>query len=401
MKDTLLQAVEADLARPWNRLRFTPAVEARFEADTATRRSRHLQIAGILALVIYDLYIINDYAFRPEAVHIAAWIRFGLMTPLAIAALYCVRRGLSPFLRESAMAATIVVAMLLSNVIFYLSKSPYSFLDTFSFGLILLVGNIVFSLRFGFAIVSSLLCALIMAGFVASYEPMETEVKLNTFVVFTSSALFTLVANYRLEVSERQSYLLFLREQLRNQAALQDNQALAKISLTDPLTGVANRRHFDTMLEQRWDEALAENTVLGMLVIDIDHFKHYNDYYGHLQGDACLRQVAQEMQNHIRQEVDLVVRYGGEEFVVLLPNASASSTMRAAQRIRQGIETLAIPQAGPGVITVSVGAAALRPHKSMEPAALLSIADAALFQAKRAGRNRSVLAPLQDGPLTV
>ncbi|MFQ3789149.1 diguanylate cyclase [Halomonas sp. A29] len=399
MKETLLQAVESDLKRPWYRLRFSTAVEARFEADTSARRTRHLLIAGIVALVIYDLYIFNDYVIRPESMQTAAWIRFGLMTPVGIAALFWVRHGLSPAMREAAMSATLVLGMLCSSLIFYLSDSLYSFLDTFSFGLILVVGNILFSLRFGFALASSLLCGIIMAAFVMPYDYTDNAVKINTLVVFSSSAVFTLVANFRLEASERQAYLLLLREQLRANAAFHDNQALTKISITDPLTGVANRRHFDTMLEQRWDEALAENTVLGMLVIDIDHFKDYNDHYGHLQGDACLRQVAQEMQNHIRQEVDLVVRYGGEEFVVLLPNASASSTMRAAQRIRQGIEALAIPQAGPGVITVSVGAAALRPHQSMEPAILLSIADAALFQAKRAGRNRSVLAPLQDGPL--
>ncbi|QOR40968.1 GGDEF domain-containing protein [Billgrantia diversa] len=368
-------------------------------ADTSARRRRHLLIAGIVALVIYDLYIFNDYVIRPESMQTAAWIRFGLMTPLAILALYCVRLRLPPAIREATMAATLVLGMLCSSLIFYLSKSPYSFLDTFSFGLILVVGNILFSLRFSFALVSSLLCGVIMAAFVVPYDHTDSAVKINTLVLFVSSAVFTLLANFRLEASERQSYLLLLREQLRANAALHDNRALTKISITDPLTGVANRRHFDTMLELRWDEALAENTLLGMLVIDIDHFKSYNDHYGHLKGDACLRQVAQEMQNHIRNEVDLVVRYGGEEFVVLLPNASASSTMRAAQRIRQGIEALAIPRAGPGVITVSVGAAALRPHKSMESATLLSIADAALFQAKRAGRNRSVLAPLQDGPL--
>nr|WP_240936054.1 diguanylate cyclase [Halomonas bachuensis] len=380
-------------------MRFSAVVEDRFEADTSARRRRHLLIAGIVALVIYDLYILNDYVIRPESMQTAAWIRFGLMTPAAIVALYCVRRRLSPAMREATMAATLVLGMLCSSLIFYLSRSSYSFLDTFSFGLILVVGNILFSLRFGFALASSLLCGVIMTAFVVPYSYTDSAVKINTLVLFASSAVFTLLANFRLEASERQSYLLLLREQLRANAALHDNQALTKISITDPLTGVANRRHFDTMLELRWDEALAGNTVLGMLVIDIDHFKDYNDHYGHLKGDACLRQVAQEMQNHIRNEVDLVVRYGGEEFVVLLPNASVSSTMRAAQRIRQGIEALAIPQAGPGVITVSVGAAALRPHESMEPATLLSIADAALFQAKRAGRNRSVLAPLQDGPL--
>lgn len=402
MKETLLQAVESNLSRPWYRLRFSRAVEARFEADTSTRRSRHLVIAGIVALVIYDLYIFNDYVIRPESITTAAWIRFGLMTPIAIAALYSVHRGLSPAIREATMSAVLVLAMLCSNLIFFLFDSPYSFLDTFSFGLILVVANIFFSLRFGFAFGTSLLCWFIMAAFVVSYGHIDSAIKINTLVVFTSSAVFTLVANYRLEASERKSYLLLLREQLRANAALHDNQALAKISITDPLTGVANRRHFDSVLAQRWNEAIAERTMLGMLVIDIDCFKNYNDRYGHLPGDACLRQVAVEIQRHVRQEIDLVVRYGGEEFVVLLPNASASSAFQATERIRQGIEALAIPNEGvkhAPVVTVSIGAAVIRPVSDLAPSVLLARADEALYQAKRAGRNRSVLAPLQDGPL--
>lgn len=399
VKDTLLSAVEADLVRPWYRLRFSPAVEARFEADTSARRSRLLVIAGLLALVIYNLYIFNDYVIRPESLLTAAWLRFGLMTPLGLAALYAVYRGLSPILREATMAATIVIAMLLSSVNFYLSDSPYSFLDTFSFGLILLVGNIVFSLRFGFALASSLLCAVIMTSFVIPYGHTDNAVKINTLVVFASSAVFTLLANYRLEASERQAYLLLLRERLGNEATLQDNQTLARISTTDPLTGVANRRHFDEVLAQRWNEAIAERTMLGMLVLDIDCFKNYNDRYGHLEGDVCLRQVAQEIQHHVRHELDLVVRYGGEEFVVLMPEASASSAFQAAERIRQGIEALAIPNAGvphSAVVTISIGVAVARPTSAMPPSTLLSLADEALYQAKREGRNRCVLAQLQE-----
>lgn len=399
MKETLLKAVESDLSRPWYRLRFSPEVEARFEADTAARRSRHLLIAGIVALVIYDLYIFNDYVIRPESMHFSAWVRFGLMTPLGIAALYGVHRGLSPVMREATMSATLILAMLCSNLIFFASKDPYSFLDTFSFGLILVAGNILFSLRFGFAIVSSLLCGIIMTGFVAAYGYMDSAVKINTMVVFTSSAIFTLVANFRLEASERLSYLLLLSEQLRASEALHDNQTLTRISMTDALTGVANRRHFDNMLIQRWEEASNERTMLGMLVIDIDCFKNYNDRYGHLQGDACLRQVAVEIQRHVRQEGDLVVRYGGEEFVVLLPNASTTSAYQATERIRRGIEALAIPNEGvkhSPVVTVSIGTAVVRPSSSMTPSSLLLRADEALYQAKREGRNLSVIATLEE-----
>ncbi|EWH01668.1 hypothetical protein Q427_12985 [Halomonas sp. BC04] len=398
----MLQAVESDLIRPWYRLRFSPAVETRFEADTSTRRSYHLLIAGIVALVIYDLYIFNDTVFRPEVLHTAAWIRFGLMTPYGIVAFYFLHRGLSPAARETLMASTLVVAMLLSCTIFFVSDSPYSFLDTFSFGLILLVGNVFYSLRFPYAIATSLISTVLMAAFVFPYPHMDFEVKLYTILVFLSTGVFTLLANYRLEASERQSYLLLLREQLRTNAALDDNQALTKISITDPLPGVANRRHFDSALIQRWNEAMTERTMLGMLVIDIDCFKNYNDRYGHLQGDACLRQVALEIQRHVRQEDDLVVRYGGEEFVVLLPKASTTTALQAAERIRQGIEALAIPNEGvphTSVVTVSIGIAVIQPATDLAPSALLLRADEALYQAKREGRNRSVLAPLQDDPM--
>ncbi|APX94120.1 hypothetical protein BWR19_14900 [Halomonas sp. 1513] len=404
MPQALLTKVESELIKPWYRLRFSPAVEARFETDTSPRRCRHLVLAGIVALVIYDLFLLNDYIFRPEILGTAAWLRLGLITPLGLTALYCVSRNLAPAVREAMMSAAVISTMLISNVIFFISKAPYSFLDTFAFGLIPLVSNVIFSLRFAFAAATSLICTLMMAVFVVLYQPMAFEIKVYTLVLFTANVVFTLLANFRLESSERKSYLLLLRERLRNQVALEDNQALTKISATDPLTGVANRRHFDSVLAQHWEDAIARQTMLGILVIDIDYFKNYNDHYGHLQGDHCLRHVALEIQQHVRHEDDLVVRFGGEEFVVLLLNASAASAYRAAERIRQGIEALGLPNEGAPhapMVTVSIGAAVTQPAEGMAPPALLRRADEALYQAKGAGRNRSVLAPLEGGPVCV
>lgn len=402
MQETLLSEVEANLLKPWYRLRFSPAVETRFETDTSIQRSKHLVLTGIVALIIYDLFVFYDYIFRPETWSLAAGIRLGLVTPVGLACLYCVSRHLRPAMREAMMAVAILVAMLFSNVIFYLSEAPYSFLDTFAFGLIPLVSNIVFSLRFAFAIATSLLCGLVMAAFVVVYQPLALEVKVYTLALFASNVVFTLIANFRMEASERKSYLLLLRKKLRANAAQAEYQALTKISMTDPLTGVANRRHFDNLLAERWEDAMSRQTMLGILVIDIDYFKYYNDRYGHLQGDSCLRQVALEIQQHVRQEDDLVVRYGGEEFVVLLPHASVSSAYLATERIRQGIEGLGLPNEDAPhspVVTVSIGTAVIRPVPGMPPSRLVQQADSALYQAKRAGRNRTVLAPLEEGPL--
>lgn len=390
VNDALLEAVEDELkSRPW-RLRFADKVEARFEEDTQRQRSRNMVVAGLVSAFIYSLFLINDYSYRPDAFTTALLLRVGIMLPFGLPILWFVYRGVSPVFREALMASIVIVATVLSCLIFVASLEPYSYLDVFSFGLILVVGNIVYSLRFGYACASTAISILIMLVFILVYEPMPPEAKrLAVFTIF-ANAMFTLVANYRLEHSERMSYLHVLREKLRAGNYLKDNQKLSKLSMTDSLTNIANRRHFDTVFPLRWQDALEKGSYLELMMIDIDHFKAYNDHYGHLQGDHCLRQVAMTMQAVSREEDDLVVRYGGEEFVVLMSNVSPDAAKIAAERIRHSVENMQIKHHGEperGVVTVSVGAALLRPTVPLAQADLLAHADLALYEAKRQGRN--------------
>jgi diguanylate cyclase (GGDEF)-like protein len=215
-----------------------------------------------------------------------------------------------------------------------------------------------------------------------------------------AKAVFTLVANYRFERSERVSYLHVLREKIRAGYYWQDNQKLSHMSLTDPLTKIANRRQFDTVFPLRWREAEEKGIYLGLMVIDVDHFKAFNDHYGHLQGDECLRQVAAALEATSR-DTDLVARFGGEEFVVLMAKASPEAAEPAAERIRCSVEALQIPNAGlspRAVVTVSVGVAVLPPETEMTADDILSHADQALYQAKRWGRNRIWVANPVDLP---
>ena len=398
INDVLLKAVEDELKAGSCRLRFADQVEARFEADTQLKRSRHMVVAGLITALIYCLFLINDYGFRPDTFSTAVLLRVGVMLPFGLPILWWVNRGVSPSLRETLMASTVVVATIISCLIFAKSIAPYSYLDVFSFGLILLVGNIVYSLRFNYALWSSVISILIMLAFVLPYEPMPVEAKRLAIFTITAIAIFSLVANYRFELSERTSYLHVLREKIRAGYYLKDNQELSRMSVTDPLTGLANRRHFDTVLPVRWQEAVDKNTCVGLMVIDIDHFKAYNDYYGHLQGDECLRRVAEAMQANSRG-ADVVVRFGGEEFVVLMANASPGSAKPAAERMRRSVEELQIPNLGVShqtCITVSIGVAVLCPTADLTPADLLSQADAALYEAKRQGRNCICVANLAD-----
>ncbi|WP_085920481.1 GGDEF domain-containing protein [Halomonas sp. CSM-2] len=400
VNDVLLKDVEDELGRGAWRLRFADHVEAHFEADTQRQRSRNMVVAGLIAAFIYNLFLINDFSFRPDAFTTAVALRAGVMLPVGLTILWWVYRGVSPRTREFLMATTVICATLISCMVLVSSTARYSYLDVFSFGLILVVGNIVYSLRFGYALASSVLSVLIIVAFVVNYAPMPLEIKRLAIFTLLANGAFTLVANYRLERSERLAYLHVLREKLRAGHYLKNNEMLSQLSLTDPLTNLANRRQLDMEFATRWREAVDKNAWLGLMVIDIDHFKAYNDRYGHLQGDDCLRQVARAMQLNSRS-ADLVVRFGGEEFVVLMAEASPEAAEPAAERIRRGVEALQIANAGvspQAVVTVSVGVAVLPPEANMTADDILSHADQALYQAKRWGRNRIWVANPVDLP---
>lgn len=167
-------------------------------------------------------------------------------------------------------------------------------------------------------------------------------------------------------------------------------EALRAQSIKDPLTGLYNRRYLTEMMEREIRRAARAEQSLGVLMLDLDHFKNFNDTYGHDAGDTVLRETASFLTNSIRME-DMVCRYGGEEFVVILPTADLNASHARAERIRSKLKELTVLHQGHslGMLTVSVGVAAL-PQHGTSPKALLEAADAALYRAKREGRDRVV-----------
>lgn len=183
-----------------------------------------------------------------------------------------------------------------------------------------------------------------------------------------------------------------IRQQLeRAYAELeQRNRELQRLSLLDGLTGLANRRHFDEFLSAELARSMRSHYHLGLILLDVDFFKRYNDHYGHPAGDVCLRQIARVLAGEVQRVTDLPARYGGEEFAVVLPASSAEGAMAVAERIRQAILTCAMPHAHSDiapVVTISVGVAvhAVQPGDTLQT--VIEQADAALYQAKRSGRN--------------
>ncbi len=173
------------------------------------------------------------------------------------------------------------------------------------------------------------------------------------------------------------------------------NEELHHLSLSDGLTGIGNRRSLDEVLDREWKRAVREHAKLAVLMIDIDYFKLFNDAYGHLAGDECLKKVAATINGIIKRSMDFAGRYGGEEFAVILPATDEHGAMTVGEKIRATIEAAAIPHQRSylgGVVTVSIGVAVMLPDLTTEAVLLIDAADQALYTAKSSGRNQVALA---------
>jgi diguanylate cyclase (GGDEF)-like protein len=190
------------------------------------------------------------------------------------------------------------------------------------------------------------------------------------------------------------SWVTVLRGQVRRQTLeLRDaNQALKRLSVEDPLTGIANRRKFDETLTIEFNRARESKTALSMLMVDIDYFKALNDEFGHQRGDQCLVEVVRALESASLRNTDLLARYGGEEFAVILPETGGAGAIAVAERMRLAVLSLDIPLAcSPHNrrLSISLGVATMHPDTAALPSSLVAMADRALYQSKERGRNRT------------
>ncbi len=193
-------------------------------------------------------------------------------------------------------------------------------------------------------------------------------------------------------VAMERIYLLRQKLQSVQNKLLDANKALERLSLSDALTGLANRRHFDQTLERHFQLALKNKVPLSLILGDIDHFKKYNDHYGHQQGDDCLYTVANALNQTVIRPLDLACRYGGEEFAIIMPETNLLDAKTVAEDVRQAILSVKLPHAASSthsIVTMSMGVATLQgQYKSAVD--LIKAADDALYQAKESGRNRVI-----------
>lgn len=205
-------------------------------------------------------------------------------------------------------------------------------------------------------------------------------------------------------LEESRDALVISQEQLKHYAAelaatnerlMGLNEELKQTSLSDGLTGIANRRYFDECLQREWLRARREKKTVALVLLDIDFFKAYNDTYGHLAGDECLKMIANMLADMPKRAIDIVARYGGEEFAIVLPGADEKGAAMVGENVRLGVEKLGIRHEGSLInkyVTVSVGVAVITPDLNATSSSIITMADQALYQAKREGRNRIQIA---------
>lgn len=190
----------------------------------------------------------------------------------------------------------------------------------------------------------------------------------------------------------REEDLLVLNERLAEM-----NRELERLTVTDSLTGLSNRRFFNEFLGREWLRGQRSVEPFSVIMIDIDHFKKYNDCYGHLEGDICLQKVAWALQGALCRAGDVLARYGGEEFVAILPHTDMSGATELAAAFHARVHELALPHGESpvaSIVTISVGVASVIPRHNISPSQVVAMADEALYRAKQAGRNQSMLADL-------
>jgi diguanylate cyclase (GGDEF)-like protein len=385
-----LASVESFIAARHKGLGFPDWLERQFEHDTRHRRAQRVRAAVPATIVIYNLFLIPDWMLVGDKITIAVFLHLAVVTPWIFLTGWLTKDS-SSRLRREGLAASIPVAIVLQILVsFVLTASPDAGHYQYFVLLVVLFTNTVQRLPFRYAVVVSSIILVCHAVAVVVSGHLSVPVALVAMTTLAVSAYLTLISNYYLERDARRTYLHALRDRLRH-------AEIEAASKHDALTDLANRHYLTARLTELWGRA--DDTLVAMIMLDIDHFKLFNDAYGHVTGDACLKRVAGGVTAELRNDDDLAVRYGGEELLVLLPGTDVADAIRIAERIRRSVEALGIPNEGHGmksVVTVSCGAAAA-PVATISAQELIAAADAALYAAKRNGRNQVWPPLLRDG----
>src|SRR5271170_4614198 len=387
-----IKEIERLSRRGLQRLTLAEPLDSGFEQSTAVLRASRLWMEGLIAIALFNIYVIADYYIRGGVSWFPLQVRLCIVTPIALLINISMRWSPNKIYRETSIA---VVSCLIGATHLYLESNTNATSSAYAqVGLIVTVifVNVVMRLQFTYALCASVTLLASDLVFLRQDHFLNTSEKLLGITLSVCAISMTVIANYSVGREERLGYLMRLRSEIQSRELSFLNVELQKISYIDSLTGLANRHAYELQFAKLWGEAADSGSCLSAIVIDIDHFKATNDTRGHLYGDRVLVRVASLLLQSLRCKDDFAARFGGEEFVVLLPDTTQEGAVIVAERIRKLVEVAgspALPEPGshPRLSTVSCGGASCYPNDTTCKEDLLDAADKALYQAKELGRN--------------
>jgi diguanylate cyclase (GGDEF)-like protein len=372
-------------------LRFDRSTEARYEAEHGRWRAAHLRHTIIFGVLLYVLHDISTYLLLPDHYWIIVLATLFVIVPCSLAVAHMMAR-VSAGPRELLATGAILTATALPIFMMYYSDAPHSTHMNTEVILCIVFANMVMALRFRHALAYSSLVLLWATSAVMIKQGVDPELKIALCFQFTSVCLLTTYSNYVVERRRCRDYRTSLEAMMRAEMAETSEKQFQEMSKTDALTGLPNRRFLDERLGEWF---AGDGSAAAVMMIDIDHFKLFNDTLGHPAGDECLKLIADAFRSAFSEPDAFCARFGGEEFILAIRHAEERDARHLANTVVRAIEALGIPHPGRNdgveVVTVSVGVALKPPAERVSQHEMLSQADEALYQAKRGGRNRFVM----------
>jgi diguanylate cyclase (GGDEF)-like protein len=364
-----------ELSKGAAEMRFPPDLEQEYRRFYLTERRVHVRSFNVIMLVLIVLgagYAFFVRSFRPDLAQGLSLAAIALAYLAMVGVAYS--RHYERFYLQTATRASLVVSLGAAICVAWSIRNGsgelFGLLTAYSIGVYFLAGILYHG-----ALQANSAMLVAFAGTLAYLGESPARVVELTAILATSAAI---------------SGLAFRHQGIRFRRSFLERGLVGEMAVRDHLTGLTNRRGFDEHLTRTWQQALRDRRPLAVMMCDVDHFKRFNDRYGHQAGDEVLQRIGGVLDRFARRPLDLAARYGGEEFALTLFDVSREHAALLAEKLRRAAEQLQIPHADTrfGVVTISVGVAIIRPALERSPQGAVQLADEALYAAKRDGRNR-------------
>jgi len=401
MTPALEAETEMLLAQRTRDIRFSPEMAAAYRIKTWRQRSKIARSWMVWVGLISMAFVPISFLLAPASIWSTAIIS-GLLVPTLHACAYPVWR--KP--RSAAVEGLSLIVLMSSVMIAYGALAVAVGGRNYELFLIYIlyvntIAIVVFNVEYVWSIALMISSMAIFAGFEVCNPEINIEEAMGTLVFYTVAIYAVTVARKTQFLFGQKAFLMLMRDRYRSEALTAANQQLEVLATRDPLTGLGNRRSAAELIDRLWNDRGTAKASIAFVMADLDSFKRLNDTAGHAAGDECIRRSAEAIERSVRAGYDAVFRYGGEEFLIVLTNATPDLAWTLAERVRCAVEALGIVNPGidkaagiGGVVTISLGVAFARDEAA--PELVAKWADDALYDAKHSGRNLVFLSTAQS-----